>query len=129
MPNEIIGMHFSDLVVPEDVELIRQAFGKILNGEVKPREYRMKSKSGEVRWVRTSSHAVKAGEHVVGLQGMLTDITDRKAAERSLMQKMEELERFNDLTIGREFTMIELKKEVNALLKKLGEADKYKIVG
>jgi hypothetical protein len=32
------------------------------------------------------------------------------------------------LTVGRELTMIELKKEVNGLLKKMGQEEKYKIV-
>ena len=36
--------------------------------------------------------------------------------------------RFHRLMVGRELTMIELKKEVNYLLKKAGEAEKYKIV-
>ena len=39
-----------------------------------------------------------------------------------------ELERFNDLIVGREMKMIDLKKEINMLLKQLGEEEKYKIV-
>ncbi len=128
-PSELIGTHFAHLVIPEDVEHIRQAFGSVLKGDITPREYRMLTKSGDVRWVRTSSRPVKAGEKITGLQGVLTDIHERKQAEEELMLKIDELERFNDLTVGREFTMIELKKEVNALLKRLGESDKYKIVG
>jgi PAS domain S-box-containing protein len=58
----------------------------------------------------------------------LHDITDRKEAEEALMQKMNELERFNDLTVGRELKMIELKKEINVLLTRSGEKEKYKIV-
>jgi len=41
---------------------------------------------------------------------------------------MLELQRFNDLTINRELKMIELKKEINNLLNRLGENEKYKIV-
>jgi hypothetical protein len=36
--------------------------------------------------------------------------------------------RFHRLMVGRELTMIELKKEINILLRKAGEVDKYKIV-
>jgi hypothetical protein len=57
------------------------------------------------------------------------DISDRKKAEEILKQKMDELERFHRLTVGRELNMIELKKEVNELLIKLGQDEKYKIVG
>jgi two-component system, cell cycle sensor histidine kinase and response regulator CckA len=58
----------------------------------------------------------------------LHDITSLKETEEALRLKMNELERFNDLTVGRELKMIELKSEINALLNKLGEKDKYKIV-
>jgi len=52
----------------------------------------------------------------------------RRRAEKSLQEKMEELERFHRLTVGRELRMIALKKEVNALLIRLGCAEKYRIV-
>jgi len=57
------------------------------------------------------------------------DITERKQAEEELQNKINELQRFHSVTIGRELTMIELKKEVNALLRESGEEEKYKIVG
>lgn len=53
----------------------------------------------------------------------------RKISEKKLAAKMEEKERFERLTVGRELTMIELKKEVNDLLLQLGQEEKYKIVG
>jgi hypothetical protein len=55
-------------------------------------------------------------------------LIERKNAERDLRQKMDELERFNNLSVGRELKMIELKKEINLLLQKLGDPEKYKIV-
>ena len=48
--------------------------------------------------------------------------------EAALKQRIEELEKFNELSVGRELKMIELKKEVNSLLIRLGEREKYKIV-
>ena len=44
-------------------------------------------------------------------------------------KKIDELQRFHDLTVGRELAMIELKKEVNGLLLKSGQQEKYRIVG
>jgi PAS domain S-box-containing protein len=52
---------------------------------------------------------------------------ERKRAEEALSKKMNELERFHRLTVGRELTMIELKKEVNLLLKEMGKEPKYNI--
>ena len=41
--------------------------------------------------------------------------------------KLEELELFNKLTIGRELKMIELKKEINEMMIQSGHSGKYKI--
>ena len=62
------------------------------------------------------------------LAGYTIDITKRKKAEEELKESMNDLQRFHKLTVGRELTMIELKKEVNALLKKTGQDEKYIIV-
>ncbi len=59
----------------------------------------------------------------------LQDITERKAAEEEIKKKTDELKGFNKLAVGRELKMIELKKEINALLWKLGEKPEYEIAG
>ncbi len=62
--------------------------------------------------------------------GILRDITKRKQREKELEKKKnEKMERLNKLTVGREIKMIELKKEINALLKNAGDGPRYKIVG
>ncbi|MCX5818697.1 MAG: PocR ligand-binding domain-containing protein [Deltaproteobacteria bacterium] len=63
-----------------------------------------------------------------GILGWLTDITERRQAERVLQERMEELERFSHLTINREEKMIQLKEEINLLLEQTGREKKYKIV-
>jgi PAS domain S-box-containing protein len=55
------------------------------------------------------------------------DITSRKQAEEALKRKIDELERFNRLTTDRELRMIELKSEINALLRDRGEPERYNI--
>ncbi len=57
----------------------------------------------------------------------IDDITERKQAEDLLREKIDELQRFHKLTVGRELVMIELKKEVNELLIKNGLEEKYRI--
>jgi len=61
--------------------------------------------------------------------GTTQDITERKLAEDMLKNKIDELERFQRLTVGRELTMIELKKEVNELLLQSGREEKYRLTG
>ena len=54
---------------------------------------------------------------------------ERKRAEEALKEKMDELMRFQKVMVDRELTMIELKKEINELLVKSGQEEKFKIVG
>ncbi|HRY32614.1 MAG TPA: LytS/YhcK type 5TM receptor domain-containing protein [Bacteroidales bacterium] len=68
--------------------------------------------------------------HQPGISGIilnLRDVTERKRNAEALLQKIEELERFQRLTVGREIRIIELKKEVNMLLKESGKPAKYPI--
>ncbi len=57
------------------------------------------------------------------------DISSRKHAEEDLKKRYHELERINRVTVGRELRMIELKAEINSLLRAQGQPEKYKIVG
>ncbi len=55
------------------------------------------------------------------------DITDRKISEEALNQKINELERFQRLTVNRELKMIELKKEINELCVELGREKPHNV--
>lgn len=57
-----------------------------------------------------------------------TDITERRENEEKLKKTLDEIERFNRLMTGREGRVIEMKKEVNALLAELGREPQYKSV-
>jgi PAS domain S-box-containing protein len=49
----------------------------------------------------------------------IQDITKRKLVEEKLNQKIQDLEKWQKLTVGREIKMIELKKEISELKKRL----------
>ena len=53
------------------------------------------------------------------------DITALKTSEEKLKRQLNELQRWYDATLGREERVAELKKEVNELLVRLGEKEKY----
>lgn len=55
------------------------------------------------------------------------DLSTQKEVEKTLQQKLEELERFFKLTVNREEKMISLKAEVNSLRTALGKREKYKV--
>jgi len=60
-----------------------------------------------------------------GFSKITRDITERKRAEEEILRHVEELERFNSASVGRELRMVELKKEVNELLGRAGEDQRY----
>ena len=63
------------------------------------------------------------GEGLIAV--LLHDFTERRKGEAALIENMKDLQRFNNLTIDRELRMIELKREVDALLVELGRAARY----
>ena len=80
-PNEIIGRPFIEFIYAEDLPALMASFQRTIAGQLEPSEFRVVTKSGELRWARSSSRPVFRENHIVGLQGVLTDITERKQAE------------------------------------------------
>jgi len=59
------------------------------------------------------------------LAGFTIDISERKHAEEQMSMQLQELRRWYDVTLDREGRVLELKREVNELLKMHGEAVRY----
>ena len=55
------------------------------------------------------------------------ELTERKRAEETLAQRVEELERFHRLAVGRELRMVELKRQINELSEQLGKEAPYDV--
>ncbi|MCG2776892.1 MAG: PAS domain S-box protein [Desulfobacterales bacterium] len=92
-PSEIIGKPLIEFVYKDDLTRMRKRFEETLSGHIKPSEYRFLSKSGEIHWILASSKPVFVENHVIGIQGVLTDNTERKRAEIALQEKEQKLER------------------------------------
>ncbi len=103
-------------------------YEKLAQGEIHQREEELLRADGSRFWCLLSGAAIDTDDLQKGTVWMLQDITGRKQAESALAQRVNELERFNRLTIDREEKMIELKAEINALLEATGKAKKYRIV-
>jgi PAS domain S-box-containing protein len=96
-PSEIIGKSFTEFIYEEDLPRIIKQFQKVISGHIEPSEYRLLTKSGEIRWVRSSSRPIVMGEDMIGLQGVLTDITERKRAEEALWKSEERFQQIVQL--------------------------------
>ena len=91
-------------------------------------ECRMRHKNGEWVWVQNCGRVISRTEDGKPLMmyGTHTDITERKRAQEKLQQALQESEMLNRLMGGREQRILEIKKEVNSLLKELGIGIKYR---
>ncbi|MBN2282258.1 MAG: PAS domain S-box protein [Deltaproteobacteria bacterium] len=88
-PSDIIGKRYVDFVFDEDLPDRWEYFTRALQGENENTEYRYVTRDGRVRWVRNSPRPIVKDGCVTGLQGNLSDITERKEVEESLRRSQE----------------------------------------
>ncbi len=129
-PEEIIGQEMHIILAPSEYhQAYRQAFEKFKNtgkGKVvgKTLELKAKRKDGEEFPIELSMSSVKI-KGKWNAVGIVRDITNRKNAEKQLKEKVDQLEKYKKLTVGRELKMIELKKQIQDLESKM-EGNKSK---
>ncbi|MBW2592622.1 MAG: PAS domain S-box protein [Deltaproteobacteria bacterium] len=85
-PSELVGKFFLDFIYKEDVAGRAEQFQKVVSGVDEASEYRYVTKTGAVQWIKTSGRAIFKKGRVVGVQGVLTDITDLKRVEKNLKE-------------------------------------------
>ena len=94
-PSEIEGLTLSEFIHEDDVERLQSDMQKILDGSPPiSREYRARTKTGEMRWIRVSSRPIMRYGEIVGVQGGMADITALKLMEQyRKIQKIESIGR------------------------------------
>jgi PAS domain S-box-containing protein len=127
--DELIGQSIIKLSTIDKAPLINSNIQRILNGEFLESDVETVKKDGTLAFFQLREIAITLSNGEQGILSVSNDITERKNSEKELSEKLDELTRFHRLTVGRELMMIELKKEINELLKKAGLEEKYVIVG
>jgi PAS domain S-box-containing protein len=91
---EVVGQPFAQFVHTEDLGRLQDNVQNLLSG-TSPRsaDYRVLNTSGETRWIRTTSQPIIGEDGVTGLQGVLTDITERRIIEGQLEEAASVAER------------------------------------
>lgn len=110
---------FKSILHPDDLkitfDLIGQCFDSGLNFET---EYRLKNKKGEYRWFLVNGITKYDNtKKPIRMVGSIIDINYKKEAELKIKEKIDELTKLNDVMVGREIKMVQLKEE-NLALKK-----------
>jgi PAS domain S-box-containing protein len=103
-----------DIVVEEDIQSIQESFKKALEADkVYFREYRIKTKFDDIRWIRERSQIVLDENGALAyISGIFSDITDMKMMSQALERSHKELEdryrEINELNANLE-RMVELR--------------------
>ena|GEM_PF-6964468 len=127
---ELVGKHFTKVAPVQLSELTNyiKIFPAIISGKgQKMYEFKGKNKDGSFHYGEANISLIKKGGRIEGMQAFLRDITQRRQADEALKKHAQELEDMNRFMVGRELDMINLKKEVNALLKASGQPEKYQV--
>ncbi|MDY6794691.1 MAG: PAS domain S-box protein [Actinomycetota bacterium] len=86
---EIQGRPFADFVYPEDLPGLVESFQRTVAGHLEPYEFRVVDTDGSILFVETSSRPIRKGGAVVGLTGIITEITERKRADEARKRQEE----------------------------------------
>lgn len=73
----------------------------------------------------TTDPILDAAGRYAGAVHIVSDITERKQAEKKIKEQLGELQRWYNVMLDREDRTLELKREVNELLRRLGEPIRY----
>ena len=127
-PQEMIGKTPFDVMPPGQAKAAQDFFAAAVKDHKPFRDYEnwAQHKDGTSVCLLSSGIPVFADDGTLtGYRGTDTDITERKRDEAVLDARMEELQRWQTATLGREGRIGELKGEVNALAVRLGQPPPY----
>ncbi len=95
--DELIGINFSELVHSDDLPGLIASFQRTITGQLEPYNFRIHNRDGSILYVRTSSRPVMKNGEVVGVTGILQNITAQKIAEESMEKRNREFSALNQV--------------------------------
>ena len=117
--NELLARSWSELTHPEHVNAAADVMRRMLAEpglRVPEFEKRCRRKDGRELWGSVSVALVRDREgRPQYFVTFVQDVTARKQAEAQLIEQLDELRRFQKVTVNRELRMIELEAEIRAL--------------
>ena len=88
--------------------------------------YRMRHRDGEWLFVEDNGYFVRDAAGAIDcLVCFVVDVTARHRADERIREQLEALRRWHAAMLGREGRLLDLKREVNALMARLGEPPRY----
>jgi PAS domain S-box-containing protein len=120
---ELIGKPISFLDDPDATKEIPQRTRRLMAGEVMIFEAGHVRKDGSKFQVEVSAQVIQISgkPYILAID---RNITDRKKIEKELKERIEELEKFYEMSIGRELKMKEFQEEIEGLKSELAQYKK-----
>jgi PAS domain S-box-containing protein len=90
-PEDLVGANYTHFIHPDDIDVVSGGIRLSYRGIRGPAEFRLLDASGAVRHVRAYAYPLMEKRKVIGLTGILTDVTQQKHLVEQLhqAQKME----------------------------------------
>ena len=92
---DLLGKHFTRVGVVSSTNLprITKAFASILLGRGAPLEVQIRNKKGQMQFLECSYSVMKTDGKLAGILAIAKDITERKKAEKALLESQQKFER------------------------------------
>jgi len=89
-PSDLVGKNFADFIHPDDLPDSLDRFKKAMSGRLdEPWECRMVLPgSNKVFWVQGHNRIIRQDDAVIGMQGVLVNITERKRSEEAIRYRL-----------------------------------------
>ncbi|NLP05863.1 PAS domain S-box protein [Candidatus Fermentibacteria bacterium] len=112
-PEELVrnaAVSYESIIIPEDRHLVRQAVESSMAGGGRfSIQYRIRRRSGEVRWVHEGGAGVfDSSGNLVALEGFITDIDDSVTSEEQLRRSRHRMEKLHEVAIALEACRTEI---------------------
>ena len=115
---EVIGRDWFEVFAPPEDSALPGFFEHLIadHPDATHRENEIRTRDGGRRMIHWNNSVLRAptGE-VIGTASIGEDITARKRAEAQLLEQLDELRRFQQVTVDRELRMIEIESELREL--------------
>ncbi|HEY7448546.1 MAG TPA: PAS domain-containing protein [Vicinamibacterales bacterium] len=129
-PDEVLEQSLSRFISPEETREFTAALREVVaRGVTRNAKLNPRSASGEIIPTTLNASALRDGDgNVIGALGILRDmreyervVRDLENSKSELQDKILDLEKFEEVVVGRELKMIALEKELETLRKELAK--------
>ncbi|MDD3876737.1 MAG: PAS domain S-box protein [Bacteroidales bacterium] len=88
--DQIIGKSFFDFVFSDDLDRVRNGFSKTQFKLIDINEFRIQTKEGLIKHIRCTSNTNIENNQIIGINGIISDITAAVDAKNELKESLEE---------------------------------------